>query len=179
MKKFAIVLLGFISATLIAGSVQFVAADHLEPGIGIYKNDEHEVNLISTKGSKYQVYVQIEVRNEHGQLISISENSIARHVPHKITDMAFNEKLGKKEIVTIDNIKYEKAGYSGTLDTKQMLGDIDKTPHFMGLWKFEICGEIHGHGYRCIPIFQANTPHVSITEEDVVTAQWTVLRVMD
>ena len=183
MKKFAIVLLGFISATLIAGSVQFVAADHLEPGTGIYKNDEHDVNLISTKDSKYQIYVQIEVRNEHGQLISISESSIGKHIPipHKITNVgaAIDKALGKREIIIIDNIKYEKFEYRGTLDTKQMLGDISETPHFMGLWKFELCGEIHGHGYRCIPIFQANTSHVSITEEDIVTAQWTVLRVMD
>ena len=44
-------LLGVIFVTLIAGSVQSVTADHLEPGQGIYK-DENSVNLVSTKDSK-------------------------------------------------------------------------------------------------------------------------------
>ena len=179
MKKFTIMLLSVISVISVVGSVQIVAADHLEQGIGIFKNDEHEVNLISTRDSNYQIYLQIEVRNEHGQLVSVSESSIGKHIPHKITDMTFDEKLGEKEIITIDNIKYEKAGHGGPIEMKQMFSNTSETPHFMGLWKFEICGEVYGHGNRCIPIFQANTSQVSIAEEDVVTSQWTVLRAMD
>ena len=178
MKWLVMPLLGVIFVVLLAGSVQSISADHLEPGEGIFKN-ENQINVISSKDSKYEIHLLVEHRNAQDQLISISEITHGEHIAHEITDSTFNERLGKKEIITIDNIKYEKAGYRGTLDTKQMLGDISETPHFMGLWKFEICGEIHGHGYRCIPIFQANTSQVSITEEDIVTAQWTVLRVMD
>ena len=36
MKKFTALLLSVIFVTLIAGSVQSIAADHLEPGQGIF-----------------------------------------------------------------------------------------------------------------------------------------------
>ena len=57
MKEFVILLLGFTLVTLIACPVQFVAADHLKPGIGIYK-DETNVNLIPIRDSKYQIYLK-------------------------------------------------------------------------------------------------------------------------
>ena len=46
MKKFTIALLSVIFVTLIAGSVQSVTADHLEPGQGIFK-EESEVEPVS------------------------------------------------------------------------------------------------------------------------------------
>ena len=179
MKKFTTVLLSVISVISIVGSVQFVAADHLEPGIGIFKNGEHDVNLISTRDSKYQIYLQVEVRNVEGQLISISESNYGSVIPHKITDLTFDEKLGKKEIITIGDTKYEKALYRGPLDVKQMLSNTSERPHFIGLWKIQLCGEVDGHEYRCMAAFQANTALVSLTEEDVVINQWTILRIID
>ena len=50
MKKFTIALLGVIFVTLIAGSIQSISADHLEPGQGIFK-EESEVELVTTHGS--------------------------------------------------------------------------------------------------------------------------------
>jgi len=178
MKEFVILLLGFILVMLIVCPVQFIAADHLEPGIGIYK-DEDNVNLISTRDSKYQIYLQVEVRNAEGQLISISESNYGSIIPHKITDLTFDEKLGKKEIITIGNTKYEKAMYRGPLDVKQMLSNTSERPHFIGLWQIQLCGEVDGHEYRCMATFQANTALVSLTEEDVVINQWTILRIID
>ena len=43
MKGFVILLLGIIFVTLIAGSVQSISADHLEPGIGIFKDNAWSV----------------------------------------------------------------------------------------------------------------------------------------
>ncbi len=63
-------LLGVFFVTLIAGSTQSVTADHLEPDQGIYK-DENSVNHASTKDSKYQIYIQVQVRNEQGQLVPV------------------------------------------------------------------------------------------------------------
>ena len=122
MKEFLILLLGFALVTLIACPVQFVAADHLKPGIGIYKDETH-VNLISVRDTKYQLYLQVEVRNAQGQLVGIFDSTHGHVIPHKITDLTFDEKLGKKEIITIDNIKYEKALYRGQPDVKQMLSN--------------------------------------------------------
>ena len=181
MKEFVILLLGFALVTLIACPVQFVAADHLKPGIGIYK-DETNVNIIPIRDSKYQIYLQVEVRTAQGQLVGIFEGTHGHLIPHKITDHTFDEKLGEKEIITIDNIKYEKAMYRGTLDVKQMLsndlGHIT-SPHFIGLWKIDLCGAVDGHYSRCMAVFQANTSQVPITVEDVVTNQWTILRIIN
>ena len=131
MKEFVIPLLGTIFVLLLADSVESAAADHLEPGEGIFI-DENRVNLVSTKDSKYHVHLQVEVRNAQGQLISISETANVNHIPHGITDNTFDTLMGKKEIVTIDNIKYEKVQYTGMLDIEQLLPPSKKPSHFIG-----------------------------------------------
>ena len=56
MKKFVIPLLGTIFVLLLVDSTESVTADHLEPGEGIWK-DENHLNLVTTKDSKYQVHL--------------------------------------------------------------------------------------------------------------------------
>ena len=111
MKKFTIALLGVIFVTLITGSIQSISADHLEPGQGIFK-EKSDVELVTTHGSNYQIYLQTVLRNGDDQLINVSETTeIGMYIPHKITDHVFDTLMGKKEIITIDNIKYEKVQY--------------------------------------------------------------------
>ena len=178
MKKFVIPLLGTIFVLLLAGYVESVSADHLESGEGIWK-DENTVNLVTTKDSKYQVHLQVEVRNAQGQLISISETSHANHIPHEITDNTFDTILGKKEIITIDNVKYEKVQYTGTLDIEQLLPPSKKPSHFIGNWVISLCKVFDKHGYTCIAPWQANSSFVSLEEDDVVKNHWTVLRIIN
>ena len=112
MKVFVIQLLSVIFVTLIAGSIQSISADHLEPGQGIFK-DEGAYNFEITQGTNYQVYLQTILRNGDDQLINITENTeTGAYIPHKITDDIFDTLMGKKEIITIDNIKYEKVQYT-------------------------------------------------------------------
>ena len=163
-------LLGVIFVTLIAGSVQSVTADHLF-------EDENVVNHVSTKDSKYQIHVQVQVRNEQGQLVSISEASRGNYLPHEMIDYVFNEKLGKKEIIIIDNIKYEKVQYINTVDMKQLKHTIDPTSAFIGSLVVNFCGEIvSGHEFSCISIFQIDTTVGVLSETDVITNKWTILR---
>jgi len=178
MKKIVIPLLGTIFVLLLADSVESVAADHLEPGEGIWK-DENHINLISTKDSKYQVHLQVEVRNAQGQLISISETANGNHIPHGITDNTFDTLMGEKEIVTIDNIKYEKVQYTGMLDIEQLLPPPKKPSHFIGLWVVNLCSVFDKHGYTCISPWQANSSFVSLEEDDVVKNYWNILRIID
>ena len=178
MKEFVIPLLGTIFVLLLAGSVESVAADHLEPGEGIFI-DENRVNLVSTKDSKYHVHLQVEVRNAQGQLISISETVNVNHIPHGITDNTFDTLMGEKEIVTIDNIKYEKIQYTGTLDIEQLLPPPKKPSHFIGNWVISLCKVFDKHGYTCITPWQANSSFVSLEEDDVVKNHWTVLRIIN
>ena len=177
MKEIVILLLGTIFVLLLANSTESVTADHLEPGEGIFK-DEKQINLVSTKDSKYQVHLQVEVRNAQGQLISITETTHVRHIPHEITDDVFNTMLGKKEIITIDNIKYEKIQYAGALDIEQLIEPSNRPSHFIGNWVISLCKVFDNHGYTCISPWQANSSFVSLEEDDVVKNYWVVLRII-
>ena len=178
MKEIVILLLGTIFILLLADSTESVAADHLEPGEGIFKN-ENQINLVSIKDSKYQVYLQVEVRNAQGQLISITETTHVKYIPHKITDDVFDTMLGKKEIITIDNIKYEKVQYAGIHDMEKLLQPSNRPSHFIGNWYILTCQVIDNHGYVCPTPWQANTSFVSLEEDDIVKNSWTILRIIN
>ena len=200
MKGFAIPLSGVIFVTLIAGSVQSIAADHLEPGQGIFVDDA-EVNLATTEDSNYQVYLQMVLRNGDDQLINVTESTAnGAYISHEITDHVFDTLMGEKEIITIDNIKYEKVQYifSPTLEQRflglypifsaitlefisepgpQSIKLYEESQDY-SIWKIHYCAEFEGHGLHCIPIFQVLVPTMTIEPDDVVTHQWTVLRVL-
>ena len=193
-------LLSVIIVTLIAGSVQSVAADHLEPGQGIFK-DMTDVNLIESKGTKYQVYLQVVIRNGDDQLVNVTESTAtAAYLDHNLTDQIFDTLMGKKEIVTIDNTKYEKVQYifSPTLEERTIgyypifsqltvqfeVGEnvytkMNEEKKDYSIWKIHYCAEFDGHGYRCIPMFQVLVPTLTLEPSDIPTQQWTILRVMN
>ena len=200
MKKFTALLLSVIFVTLIAGSVQSISADHLEQDQGIFVDDA-EVNLATTEDSNYQVYLQMVLRNGDDQLINVTESTAnGSFIPHKITDHVFDTLMGEKEIITIDNIKYEKVQYifSPTLEQRflglypifsaitlefisepgpQSIKLYEESQDY-SIWKIHYCAEFEGHGLHCIPIFQVLVPTMTIEPDDVVTHQWTVLRVL-
>ena len=197
MKKFTIGLLSAIFVALIACSIQSISADHSEPGEGIFV-DEGEVKLVTTQGTNYQVYLQTILRNGDDQLISITENTkTGAYIPHKVTDHVFDTLMGKKEIVTIDNIKYEKVQYtfSPTLEQRtvgmypifaetnikfKMEGDalaqMNEEYKDYSIWKIHYCATFEEHGYSCIPIFQVLVSTMTLESHDVITQQWTILR---
>ena len=200
MKKFTILFLSIVFVALIVSSIQSVTADHLEPGIGIFI-DEQDVELATTEDSKYQVYLQVVIRNGDGQLINVTESTAnGAYIPHKITDHVFDTLMGEKEIITIDNIKYEKVQYifSPTLEQRflglypifsaitlefvsepgpQSIKLYEESQDY-SIWKIHYCADFKDHGYHCVPIFQVLVPTMTIEPDDVVTHQWTVLRVL-
>ena len=201
MKKFTIWLLSAVFVTLIACSIQSISADH-ESSEGIFK-DKSEVNLVTTQDSDYQVYLQAVLRNGDGQLINVTENTkTAAYIPHEIADYVFDTLMGEKEIVTIDNIKYEKVQYtfSPTLEQRWIgmypifeqvpieikvkglaKGEIFSVIKDHSIWKIHYCADFAsiGHdGLQCIPVFQALVPTLTMEPTDVVTHQWTILRDM-
>ncbi|SVD44312.1 uncharacterized protein METZ01_LOCUS397166, partial [marine metagenome] len=94
VNKLTIVLLSVAFVTLIAGSMGFVAADHLEPGQGIYV-DDGTVNLVVSTDTKMQVHLQAITRNDDGQLINVTESTATgAYIPHKITDDVFDTLMG-------------------------------------------------------------------------------------
>jgi len=189
-------LLGVIFVALIACSIQSISADH-ETDKGIFK-DRSEVNLVTTQDSDYQVYLQAVLRNGDGQLINVTENTkTAAYIPHEIADYVFDTLMGEKEIVTIDNIKYEKAQYtfSPTLEQRWIGmypifeeipikikvegGKILNVYKDHSLWKMHYCADFSniGHdGLQCIPVFQVLIPTITLEPSDVITHHWTILR---
>ena len=199
--KFTIVLLSTIFLALITCFAQSVVADHVEPGDGIYKN-YGDVNLVSTnEESKYQVNLQLILRTGDGQLINVTESTAnAAYIPHKITDHVFDTLMGEKEIVTIDDIKYEKVQYTytPTLENRFILLypifsenydlEFKSTPEAreqmhkhkdFSMWKIHYCATFEGHGFSCIPVFQDLVPTMTLEEHDVITHQWTILRALN
>jgi len=201
MKKFTIVLLGAIFVALITCSIQSVSADH-ESDEGIFK-DKSNVNLADTKNTNYQAYVQLVHRNGDGHLISIIESTAnAGHISHKLTDDIFDTLMGKKEIIIIDNIKYEKVQYTFTPTLEQrwmgmypILGNpitininvegdalvqINEINKDHNVWKIHYCADFanigHTGGIQCIPIFQVLVPTMTLEPTDVINQQWTILR---
>ena len=200
MKWLVIPLLGVIFVVLLAGSVQSISADH-ESGKGIFKN-EHEVELVTTENTNYQVYLQAILRNGDGQLINVTENlKTAAYIPHELTDYVFYTFMGEKEIITIDNIKYEKVQYtySPTLVQRwtgmypipeqikinikaegDALVQMNKKIKDYSLWKIHYCADFvdigHPEGLQCIPVFQVLIPSITLESTDVITQQWTILR---
>ena len=88
VKEFTILLLSVIFVTLIAGSVQSIYADHiLEDGKGIFKDEDHQNFTTIDSNSKYQIHLQVELRNAQGQLISIAETSHGNYIPEGISDL--------------------------------------------------------------------------------------------
>ena len=197
MKKFTIVLLGTVFVALIACSIQSISADHLEPDQGIFKN-EIEVNVVTTQDSDYQVYLLTILRNGDGQLINVTENTkTGAYIPHEISDYVFDTLMGEKEIITIDNIKYEKAQYtfSPTLEQRWIGmypifeeipikikvegGKILNVYKDHSLWKMHYCADFSniGHdGLQCIPVFQVLIPTITLEPSDVIIHHWTILR---
>ena len=202
MKVFLIQLLGIIFVLLITGSIQSVTADHLEPGKGLFK-DKAVVELTKTEDSNYLVYLQTVLRNGDGELVGVMHGSVGGLqgwvIHHKVTDHVFDTLMGEKEIVTIDNIKYEKVQYTFTPTLEQrtikyypifeeipIKYELDKNTLALMKelreyysWKIHYCATFEGHGYACIPIFQNFAAVELVTPTDVVTLQWTILRVLN
>ena len=203
MKVFLIQLLSITFVLLIIGSIQSVTADHLEPGKGLFK-DEETVETAKTEDSNYRIHLQTVLRNADGQLIGVTDihstNGLQGWVmPHKITDHIFDTLMGEKEIVTIDNIKYEKVQYMFTPTLEQrtvkhfpifeeitIKFELDKDTLALmkelrdyHSWKIHYCATFEGHGYVCMPVFQNFVAVQLVTPTDVVTHQWTILRVLN
>ena len=204
MKIFVIQLLGIIFVTLITGSIQSVTADHLEPGKGLFK-DEETVETAKTEDSNYRIHLQTVLRNADGQLIGVMHGPMdGLHgwvIPHKVTDHVFDTLMGEKEIVTIDNIKYEKVQYTFTPTLEQRT--VKSYPIFEEIpiryemdkntlalmkelrdyhsWKIHYCATFFelGHPYVCLPIFQSFNVVYHVDPTDVVTLQWTILRILN
>ena len=96
MENFLKITLGCIFTVLITCYVQPVLAQDV---VDILKP-------VPIKDAEYQFHLQMVLRDSDGRLISVTESTNGYYIPHAVTDEAFDIHFGKKEIVTVDNIKY-------------------------------------------------------------------------
>ena len=161
--------------TLAIGSIQYASADHSLGGNGIFM-DENNVNLATTKDSKFLIHLQIIVRDGQGQLVSVTEATHGYYIPHEITDQIFDEYLGKKEIITIDKMRYEKAQLTQFVKHVELSTD-------RAYWSLNasLKSEEHGNeqGIALIPVFNVLTSDVSLEEDDSFTLRWIILRIIN
>ena len=153
-----------IFAALIAGSIQDVLAyditDIFEP--------------IPIRNSEYQFHLQAVLRDTDGRLISVTEATNGYYISHEITDESFDKCFGanicKKEIVVIDNKKYEKVQF-----TNKYSLEVRSTLMFLIIAELSI---IDGNEIVMVdaPIFQAFVPLIHLEEDDMIHAQWTIFR---
>ena len=195
MKWFALLLSCIIFLTLITNSAQSTAVDD-SGGNEMVSEDVDKLNAVPTKDSKYKIYLNTVVRNTQGELISVAEGSWCKlfeidcsvHMHPEITDYAFDTLLGEKEIITIDNIMYEKVQFSTWSEYTWLFDTSDRKQ--VGVWEFydhtsfantafvEVCGEVmlQSTGYECNKIFYSRASFVYFESGDVATTNWTILR---
>ena len=160
MKNFSKVMLSIIFTALIVGSVQPVLADEITD---LFKP-------VPIRNSEYQFHLQVVVRDSHGQLVSVTESTNGYYVPHDVTDEAFDHNFGEKEIVTVDNIMYEKVQF-----TEKYSLDLPEKLMFFIPAVIEV-----SYGLETVIvdayIFQAFVPLVYLEEDNVINTQWTIFR---
>ena len=160
MKNFSKVMLIPIFTALIVGSVQPVLADDITD---LFKP-------VPIKNSEYQFHLQVVLRDVDGRLISVTESTNGYYVPHDVTDEAFDHNFGEKEIVTVDNIMYEKVQF-----TEKYSLDLPEKLMFFIPAVIEV-----SYGLETVIvdsyIFQAFVPLVYLEEDNVINTQWTIFR---
>ena len=149
-----------IFVILIVGSIQDVLAENI---IDMFKP-------VTIKNSEYQFHLQVILRDADGMLISVTESTNGYYIPHDVTDEAFDYHFGKKEIVLVDNIKYEKVQF-----TEKYSVDLPFKLMFFIPANLEV-----SYGSETVivdaNIFQAFTPLVYLEEDNVIHVQWTIFR---
>ena len=149
-----------IFTTLIVGSTQDVLAEDITDIL----------KPVSIKNSEYQFHLQVILRDGDGRLISVIETINGYYIPHDITDEAFDYYFGKKEIVVVDNRKYEKVQY-----TEKYSLDLPLKLMFFIPANIKV-----SYGTEIVMvdanIFQAFVPLVYLEDNTVINTQWTILR---
>ena len=153
-----------VFTTLIVGSTQDVLAEDITKIL----------KPVSIKNSEYQFHLQAVLRDTDDRLISVTEATNGYYISHEITDKSFDKCFGanicKKEIVVIDNKKYEKVQF-----TNKYSLEVRSTLMFLIIAELSI---IDGNEIVIVdaPIFQAFVPLIHLEEDDMIHAQWTIFR---
>ena len=197
MRIFAKILFGAVFVVLLACSVQTISAENI-PIKGLFVAPG-QVELVTTDGINYQIYLQTIIRNADGQLVNVTESTAnGAYVPHMLSDHVFDKLMREKEIITIDGIHYEKGQwrFSPSLEqrfiglypifsefTLEISQEVNENTAKMygeskdfSIWKIHYCADWDAWGFHCVPVFQVLVPNMTIEPTDTVEMKWTILR---
>ena len=160
MKKFEGVILSAIIITLIVTSAQTVLAEDITDVL----------KPVPIRDSEYKFHLQVVLRDSDGGLIGVTESTNGYYIPHKITDEAFDFHFGTKEIVTVDNVKYEKVQYVEKYSLDLPLKLMFFIPANLEVYYGQEVVLVDAN------IFQALVPLVYLEEGYVINTQWTIFR---
>jgi len=152
-----------IFTALIVGSIQDVLAEDIT---NMFKP-------VPIKNSEYQFHLQVVLRDVNGMLISITESTNGYYIPHNITDEAFDYHFGKKEIVVVNNIKYEKVQFTEKYSVDLPLKFMFFIPAIITVYDESDVVLVDAN------IFQAFTPLVYLEKNSVINTQWTIFRALN
>ena len=95
-----------------------------------------------------------------------------------VADQVFDNDFGEKEIVTVNDVKYEKVEFGQSFEGKHY---ADLWVGTGGLWLVQVCGGPNSEflGVDCAYIFEIRTNQVVIEPDDVIYTNWNVLRAMN
>ncbi len=166
MQKFSIVLISVFIA-LTSGSIQNVLAEDITDIL----------KPVPIKNSEYQFHLQAVLRDVDGRLISATESTNGFYIPHTVTDELFDACFGvdicKKEIVVVDNIKYEMVQFTETYSSERVQNQYMRLMFFI-----PVVLEV-SYGPETVLVdanlFQAKA-WLEFEEGDVIITQWTILR---
>ena len=198
MKNFIIILLSITVIGLLTVSTQSTSAEQNVPIEGLFVSPG-EVQLVTTEDSNYKIYLQVIIRNADGQLINVTESTAnGAYIPHMISDLIFDTLMSEKEIITIDDMEYEKAQWTNSPSLEERFIGLypiyseltlefvsepgqDTTKMYeskkdFSIWKIHYCADWENFGYSCIPVFQVLVPNMTVEPTDIVEQQWTILR---
>ena len=177
MKKFIVILLSVIFV-LVTGSIHYISADDSTDSEDTSMGKSDVATLTTSKDGKYKMHVQVAVRNAQGQLTAVTEGTFGAYLEHEVTDKHFDNLFGEKEIVTVNDVKYEKVEFGQSFEGKSY---ADVWVGTGGLWLVQVCGGPNNEflGIDCANIFQMRTNQVVIEPDDVIYTNWNVLRAMN
>lgn len=112
--------------------------------------------------SKYDIDFRVTVRDGSGSLVAVAESTNTRFLPYPITDKVFAEGFDTKDTVMIDGKLFERV---------QKYETFEPWDDMIGM--FFIFAQQDGY---IINIFEAFSPYVAVQDDDVITAEWTILK---
>ena len=177
MKKIALVLLSVVFV-LVTGSIHYISADDSTDSEDTSMGKSDVATLTTSDDGKYKMHVQVAVRNAQGQLTAVTEGTFGAYLEHEVTDKHFDNLFGEKEIVTVNDVKYEKVEFGQSFEGKHY---ADLWVGTGGLWLVQVCGGPNSEflGVDCAYIFEIRTNQVVIEPDDVIYTNWNVLRAMN